>query len=159
MPGTRTLPSFPPPIPRAWPPASLPVKCLDALAKYFPWRLGGSAYLARFNKTISPLKGRGRLRTANQVYKGVISIFRVRQHAMGATVKRALSVLRLRAYNATFLQFQRLHKPAMRLAAFEWKHPPSSSFTHDSIGLRLHCPTIQPPIEQLSGRNCAPCPI
>ncbi len=59
-------------------------KVLNALAQNIPWLIGGSADLAKSNKTGLLFEGAGDFFTED--YKGRNIHFGVREHAMGAAV-------------------------------------------------------------------------
>jgi transketolase len=126
-------------------------KVLNAIAKNYPWLIGGSADLAHSNKTNLTFEGAGDF-FAGQ-YGGRNLHFGVREHGMGATVN-GMSVSRLRAFGATFFNFSDYMRASMRLAAL-MKTPSIFIFTHDSIGLGEDGPTHQP-IEQLAGLRAMP---
>jgi transketolase len=126
-------------------------KVLNAIAKNFPWLIGGSADLAHSNKTNLTFDGAGDFLAGE--YNGRNLHFGVREHAMGAIVN-GMSVSRLRAYGATFFNFSDYMRASMRLAAL-METPSIFIFTHDSIGLGEDGPTHQP-IEQLAGLRAIP---
>ena len=126
-------------------------KVLNAIAKNFPWLIGGSADLAHSNKTNLTFDGAGDF-FAGQ-YKGRNLHFGVREHGMGAIVN-GINVSRLRAFGATFFNFSDYMRASMRLAAL-METPSIFIFTHDSIGLGEDGPTHQP-IEQLAGLRAMP---
>ena len=126
-------------------------KVLNAIAKNFPWLIGGSADLAHSNKTNLTFEGAGDFFPGE--YKGRNLHFGVREHGMGAIVN-GMSVSRLRAFGATFFNFSDYMRASMRLAAL-METPSIFIFTHDSIGLGEDGPTHQP-IEQLAGLRAMP---
>ena len=126
-------------------------KVLNAIAKNFPWLIGGSADLAHSNKTNLTFEGAGDFFAGE--YKGRNLHFGVREHGMGAIVN-GMNVSRLRAFGATFFNFSDYMKASMRLAAL-METPSIFIFTHDSIGLGEDGPTHQP-IEQLAGLRAMP---
>ena len=71
-----------------------------------PWLIGGSADLAKSNKTNLTFEGAGDFQAGN--YGGRNMHFGVREHAMGAAAEwhGSLETARLRRH---VLQFQRLH--------------------------------------------------
>ena len=73
-------------------------KTLKALAKNIPWLIGGSADLAKSNKTNLTFEGAGDF-YPNQ-YRGRNIHFGVREHAMGAIVN-GMTLSKLRAFSAT----------------------------------------------------------
>ena len=126
-------------------------KTLNALAKNIPWLIGGSADLAKSNKTNLTFDGAGEF-LPNE-YRGRNLHFGVREHAMGAMVN-GMTLSKLRAYSSTFFNFSDYMRPAMRLGAL-MEIPAIYIFTHDSIGLGEDGPTHQP-IEQLASLRAMP---
>jgi transketolase len=126
-------------------------KTLNALAKNIPWLMGGSADLAKSNKTNLTFEGAGEF-YPNQ-YRGRNVHFGVREHAMGAIVN-GMTISKLRAFSATFFNFSDYMRPAMRLGAL-MEIPAIYIFTHDSIGVGEDGPTHQP-VEQLASLRAMP---
>ncbi len=126
-------------------------KTLNALAKNIPWLIGGSADLAKSNKTNLTFDGAGEF-YPNQ-YRGRNIHFGVREHAMGAIVN-GMTLSKLRAFSATFFNFSDYMRPSMRLGAL-MEIPSIYIFTHDSIGVGEDGPTHQP-IEQLASLRAMP---
>ena len=126
-------------------------KVLNKLAENIPWLVGGSADLAKSNKTNLTFPGAGDF-YPNQ-YKGRNIHFGVREHAMGAAVN-GMAFCKLRAFSATFFNFSDYMRPAMRLGAL-MEAPTLYIFTHDSIGVGEDGPTHQP-IEQLAAFRAMP---
>jgi transketolase len=126
-------------------------KALNAIAKHFPWLLGGAADLAPSTKTNLTFEGAGEFEAGH--YGGRNLHFGIREHAMGA-VLNGLALSKLRVYGSTFLIFSDYMKPAIRLSALMGL-PVITIFTHDSIGLGEDGPTHQP-IEQLVGLRAIP---
>jgi transketolase len=124
-------------------------KTVNALAKNIPWLVGGSADLAKSNKT--NLDGAGEYLPGE--YAGRNVHYGVREHAMGAAMS-GMAECRLRPYGGTFFNFCDYMKPAVRLAAL-MELPVIYVFTHDSIGLGEDGPTHQP-IEQLASLRAMP---
>jgi transketolase len=124
-------------------------KTVNALAKNIPWLIGGSADLAKSNKT--NLDGAGEFLPGE--YAGRNVHYGVREHAMGAAMS-GLAECRLRPFGGTFFNFCDYVKPAVRLAAL-MELPVIYVFTHDSIGLGEDGPTHQP-IEQLASLRAMP---
>src|SRR5262249_38556283 len=120
-------------------------KVLNALAKNIPWLVGGSADLAKSNKTNLMFDGAGDF-YPNE-YRGRNVHFGVREHAMGAIVN-GMTLSKLRSFSATFFNFSDYMRPAMRLGAL-MEIPAIYIFTHDSVGVGEDGPTHQP-IEQLA---------
>ena len=119
-------------------------KAINALAKNYPWMLGGSADLSPSTKTNLVFEGAGSFEA--EKYGGRNLHFGIREHAMGA-VANGLALCNLRAYGSTFLIFSDYMKPPIRLSAI-MELPTVFVFTHDSIGVGEDGPTHQP-IEQL----------
>jgi transketolase len=124
-------------------------KTVNALAKNIPWLVGGSADLAKSNKT--NLDGAGEYLPGE--YAGRNAHYGVREHAMGAAMS-GMAECRLRPFGGTFFNFCDYMKPAVRLAAL-MELPVIYVFTHDSIGLGEDGPTHQP-IEQLASLRAMP---
>ncbi len=106
-------------------------KTLNALAKNIPWLIGGSADLAKSNKTNLEFPGAGEFFAGE--YAGRNLHFGVREHAMGAALS-GMALSKLRPFAGTFFNFSDYLRPAMRLAAL-MEAPVIYVFTHDSIGL------------------------
>jgi len=126
-------------------------KVLNALAQNIPWLVGGSADLAKSNKTNLVFEGAGDFFTNE--FKGRNIHFGVREHGMGAAVN-GLTLSGLRGFSATFFNFSDYMRPSMRLAAL-MEIPVLFIFTHDSIGVGEDGPTHQP-IEQLAAFRAMP---
>jgi len=126
-------------------------KTLNTLAKNIPWLIGGSADLAKSNKTNLTFEGAGDF-YPNQ-YRGRNIHFGVREHAMGAIVN-GMTLSKLRAFSATFFNFSDYMRASMRLGAL-MDIPSIYIFTHDSIGVGEDGPTHQP-IEQLASLRAMP---
>jgi transketolase len=126
-------------------------KTLNVLAKNIPWLVGGSADLAKSNKTNLTFDGAGEF-YPNE-YRGRNVHFGVREHAMGAMVN-GMVLSKLRAFSATFFNFSDYMRPSMRLGAL-MEIPAIYIFTHDSIGLGEDGPTHQP-VEQLASLRAMP---
>jgi transketolase len=126
-------------------------KTVNALAKNIPWLIGGSADLAKSNKTNLEFPGAGDFLPAE--YKGRNLHYGVREHAMGAAMN-GMAISKLRPFGGTFFNFSDYVKPAVRLGAL-MEQPVIYVFTHDSIGLGEDGPTHQP-IEQLAGLRAMP---
>ena len=121
-----------------------PRKVLNAIAKHYPWLIGGAADLAPSTKTSLTFEGAGDFEADK--YGGRNLHFGIREHAMGAVVN-GLALSKLRAYGSTFLIFSDYMKPPIRLSAL-MELPVIFVFTHDSIGVGEDGPTHQP-VEQL----------
>jgi transketolase len=126
-------------------------KTLNALAKNIPWLIGGSADLAKSNKTNLTFEGAGEFYP--EQYRGRNVHFGVREHAMGAIVN-GMTLSKLRAFSATFFNFSDYMRPSMRLGAL-MEIPAMYIFTHDSIGVGEDGPTHQP-IEQVASLRAMP---
>jgi transketolase len=126
-------------------------KVLNALAQNIPWLVGGSADLAKSNKTNLLFEGAGDFFTDE--YKGRNIHFGVREHGMGAAVN-GLTLTGLRGFSATFFNFSDYMRASMRLAAL-MEIPVLFIFTHDSIGVGEDGPTHQP-VEQLAAFRAMP---
>ncbi len=126
-------------------------KTVNALAKNIPWLIGGSADLAKSNKTNLEFPGAGDFLPGE--YAGRNLHYGVREHAMGATMN-GMAISRLRPFGGTFFNFSDYVKPAIRLAAV-MEVPVIYVFTHDSIGVGEDGPTHQP-IEQLAALRAMP---
>ena len=126
-------------------------KTLNVLARNIPWLVGGSADLAKSNKTNLTFEGAGEF-YPNE-YRGRNIHFGVREHAMGAIVN-GMTLCKLRSYSATFFNFSDYMRPSMRLGAL-MEIPAIYIFTHDSIGLGEDGPTHQP-VEQLASLRAMP---
>jgi transketolase len=126
-------------------------KVLNVLAQNIPWLIGGSADLAKSNKTGLLFEGAGDFFTGE--YKGRNIHFGVREHAMGAAVN-GIALTGPRAFSATFFNFSDYMRASMRLGAL-MEINPIYIFTHDSIGVGEDGPTHQP-IEQLASWRAMP---
>ena len=146
----KDLPSFPVD-PKGMATRESSGKTLNALAKNIPWLVGGSADLAKSNKTKLTFDGAGDFYPDQ--YRGRNIHFGVREHAMGAIVN-GMTLSKLRAFSATFFNFSDYMRPSMRLGAL-MEIPAIYIFTHDSIGVGEDGPTHQP-IEQLASLRAMP---
>ena len=146
----KDLPSFPAD-PKGMATRESSGKTLNALAKNIPWLVGGSADLAKSNKTNLTFDGAGDF-YPNQ-YRGRNVHFGVREHAMGAIVN-GMTLSKLRSFSATFFNFSDYMRASMRLGAL-MEIPSLYIFTHDSIGVGEDGPTHQP-IEQLASLRAMP---
>jgi transketolase len=126
-------------------------KVLNALAQNIPWLMGGSADLAKSNKTNLTFQGAGDFFPATPGGRNIY--FGVREHGMGAEAN-GMTATGLRAFCATFFNFSDYMRASMRLAALA-ELPVLFIFTHDSIGLGEDGPTHQP-IEQLAALRAMP---
>jgi transketolase len=146
----KNLPSFPAD-PKGMATRESSGKVLNALAQNIPWLVGGSADLAKSNKTNLLFEGAGDFFTGE--FKGRNIHFGVREHGMGAAVN-GLTLSGLRGFSATFFNFSDYMRASMRLAAL-MEIPVLFIFTHDSIGVGEDGPTHQP-IEQLAAFRAMP---
>ncbi len=126
-------------------------KVLNALAQNIPWLVGGSADLAKSNKTNLTFEGADDFFPVE--FKGRNVHFGVREHGMGAAVN-GMTLTGLRAFSATFFNFSDYMRASMRLAAL-MEIPVMFIFTHDSIGVGEDGPTHQP-VEQLAAFRAMP---
>jgi len=126
-------------------------KAVNALGKNIPWLIGGSADLAKSNKTNLEFPGAGDFLPGE--YAGRNLHYGVREHAMGSAMN-GMAISRLRPFGGTFFNFSDYLKPAIRLAAL-MEIPVIYVFTHDSIGVGEDGPTHQP-IEQLAALRAMP---
>jgi transketolase len=126
-------------------------KVLNALAQNIPWLVGGSADLAKSNKTNLVFEGAGDF--FPDEYAGRNVHFGVREHGMGA-ITNGLTLSTLRGFCATFFNFSDYMRASMRLAAL-MEIPVLFIFTHDSIGVGEDGPTHQP-VEQLASLRAMP---
>jgi transketolase len=146
----KNLPSFPAD-PKGMATRESSGKTLNALAASIPWLIGGSADLAKSNKTNLTFEGAGDF--FPDAYHGRNIHFGVREHAMGAIVN-GMTLSKLRAFSATFFNFSDYMRPSMRLGAL-MEIPALYIFTHDSIGVGEDGPTHQP-VEQLAAYRAMP---
>lgn len=126
-------------------------KVLNVLAQNIPWLVGGSADLAKSNKTNLVFEGAGDFFPGE--YGGRNIHFGVREHGMGA-ITNGITLSTLRGFCATFFNFSDYMRASMRLAAL-MENPVLFIFTHDSIGVGEDGPTHEP-IEQLAAFRAMP---
>jgi transketolase len=126
-------------------------KVLNVLAQNIPWLVGGSADLAKSNKTNLTFEGAGEFFTNEFTGRNVH--FGVREHGMGAATN-GMTLTLLRGFCATFFNFTDYMRASMRLAAL-MEIPVLFIFTHDSIGVGEDGPTHQP-VEQLAAFRAMP---
>ena len=146
----KNLPSFPAD-PKGMATRESSGKVLNVLAQNIPWMVGGSADLAKSNKTNLTFEGAGDFFPME--FKGRNVHFGVREHGMGAAAN-GMTLTGLRAFAATFFNFSDYMRASMRLAAL-MEIPVMFIFTHDSIGLGEDGPTHQP-VEQLAAFRAMP---
>jgi transketolase len=126
-------------------------KVLNVLAQNIPYLVGGSADLAKSNKTNLTFEGADEFFPVH--FEGRNVHFGVREHGMGAAAN-GMCLSGLRSFSATFFNFSDYMRASMRLAAL-MEIPVLFIFTHDSIGLGEDGPTHQP-IEQLAAFRAMP---
>jgi transketolase len=126
-------------------------KVLNAIARRYPWLIGGAADLAPSTKTRLTAADAGEFESSN--YAGRNLHFGIREHAMGA-ILNGIALSKVRAYGSGFLIFSDYMKPPVRLAAL-MEIPVIYVFTHDSIGVGEDGPTHQP-VEQLIALRAIP---
>jgi transketolase len=126
-------------------------KALNAIARHYPWLVGGSADLAPSTKTRLTFEAAGDFEA--EKYGGRNLHFGIREHAMGA-ILNGIALTKIRAYGSSFLTFSDYMKPPIRLSAL-MELPVIYIFTHDSIGLGQDGPTHQP-VEQLIALRSIP---
>ncbi len=125
-------------------------KVLNAIAKYIPTMIGGSADLSESNNTY--LHGMGDFLADNPTGRNIH--YGVREHAMGTILNGMAYHGGVLPYGGTFLIFSDYMRPAIRVAAMSGLKV-IYVFTHDSIGLGEDGPTHQP-IEQLCSLRLIP---
>jgi transketolase len=123
---------------------------INAIAKYIPTLIGGSADLSPSTDTL--IKESTYFEPEN--YSGRNFHFGVREHSMGGILNGLALTKGIIPYGATFLVFSDYMRPSIRLAALMGIRP-IFIFTHDSIGLGEDGPTHQP-IEQLMALRAIP---
>jgi transketolase len=126
-------------------------KVLNAVAKAVPWVVGGSADLAKSNKSKLTFDGAGDFQADSRGGRNVN--FGVREHGMGAIIN-GMALSGLRSFGAGFLIFSDYGRAAIRLGAII-QIPVFYVFTHDSIGVGEDGPTHQP-IEQINSLRMIP---
>jgi transketolase len=155
-----------------WTPSDKPIAtraaggaALNALAKYLPNIVGGSADLNP--STDTAMKGFGDFQPAESEGPGTLGAvggewgyagrnvaFGVREHAMGAAVNGLAAHGGVLPFSATFFVFSDYMKPAIRLGALS-RLKAVYVFTHDSVGVGEDGPTHEP-VEQLAGVRAIP---
>jgi transketolase len=123
---------------------------LNALAKKYPWLVGGSADLAPSTLTRLTFEGAGDF---SRKEAGRNFHFGIREHAMAAALN-GMALSKLRAYGSGFFVFADYCRPPIRLASI-MEIPVIHVFTHDSIGVGEDGPTHQP-IEHLASLRAIP---
>jgi len=117
---------------------------LNALAKNYPWLIGGSADLAPSTLTRLTFEGAGDFgphECGRNLHYGI------REHAMAAAMN-SIALSKVRNYGSGFFVFADYCRPPIRLASI-MEIPVIHIFTHDSIGVGEDGPTHQP-IEHLA---------
>jgi transketolase len=123
---------------------------LNALAKKYPWLVGGSADLSP--STLTNLKFEGAGDFSRKEF-GRNFHFGIREHAMAAALN-GMALSKLRVYGSGFFVFADYCRPPIRLASI-MEIPVIHIFTHDSIGVGEDGPTHQP-IEHLASLRAIP---
>ena len=123
--------------------------CIQAVAKFVPALIGGSADLSGSDCTT--IEGAGAIKRGD--FSGRNIKYGVREFAM-AGIANGLTTLHLRPFTGTFLCFSDYMRNAIRLASLS-KHPTIFVFTHDSIFLGEDGPTHQP-VEHVASLRAMP---
>ncbi len=123
---------------------------INAIAKYLPTLIGGSADLEPSNNTY--IKESTNFSAENR--SGRNFHFGIREHAMGGILNGMALYGGLIPYGGTFLIFSDYMRPSIRLASLSGVRP-IYIFTHDSVGLGEDGPTHQP-IEHLAALRAIP---
>ncbi|MGB5530789.1 MAG: transketolase, partial [Ignavibacteriaceae bacterium] len=125
-------------------------KAINAIAKYLPTLIGGSADLEPSNNTY--IKDSEKFSAENRSGKNFH--FGIREHGMGGILNGMALYGGVIPYGGTFLVFSDYMRPSMRLASLSGLRP-IYIFTHDSVGLGEDGPTHQP-IEHLASLRAIP---
>lgn len=125
-------------------------KAINAVAKYMPTLIAGSADLGESNNTT--IEDAGLFEADNP--RGRTMAYGVREHAMVAAVNGITLHGGCKAFSGTFMVFSDYCKPSLRLSAI-MEIPSIYVFTHDSVGLGEDGPTHQP-IEHLMALRAVP---
>ena len=123
---------------------------INAIAKYLPTLIGGSADLEPSNNTY--IKESEKFSAENR--SGRNFHFGIREHGMGGILNGMALYGGVIPYGGTFLVFSDYMRPSIRLASLSGVRP-IYIFTHDSIGLGEDGPTHQP-IEHLASLRAIP---
>jgi transketolase len=125
-------------------------KVINAIAKYLPNLIGGSADLNPSTNTY--------IKESTSISKGDYAgrniHFGIREHGMTSILNGMALYGSIIPYGATFLVFSDYLRPALRLASLSHIKP-VLVFTHDSIGLGEDGPTHQP-VEHLASLRAIP---
>jgi transketolase len=124
---------------------------LNAIAKNYPWLIGGSADLAPSTLTRLTFEGAGDFE--RETPGGRNLHFGIREHAMTAALN-GIALSKVRTYGSGFFVFSDYARPSIRLSAI-MELPVIHIFTHDSIGVGEDGPTHQP-IEHLASLRAIP---
>jgi transketolase len=124
---------------------------LNALARYVPWLIGGSADLTPSTKTHLSFDGAGDFQPDDRAGRNLH--YGIREHA-AAAISNGLALTKVRPFWSTFLIFSDYARGAIRLSAL-MEIPVVHIFTHDSIGVGEDGPTHQP-VEQLASLRAMP---
>lgn len=125
-------------------------KVLNAIAKYIPTMIGGSADL--FESTNTYLHGLGDFQADNPLGRNIH--YGVREHAMGAIMNGMAYHGGILPYGGTFLVFSDYMRPTIRLAAMAGLQV-IYVFSHDSLWIGEDGPTHQA-VEHLSSLRLIP---
>jgi transketolase len=123
---------------------------INAIAKYLPTLIGGSADLEPSNNTY--IKESEKFSAENRSGKNFH--FGIREHGMGGILNGMALYGGVIPYGGTFLVFSDYMRPSIRLASLSGVRP-IYIFTHDSVGLGEDGPTHQP-IEHLASLRAIP---
>ncbi len=123
---------------------------LNAIAKHYPWLVGGSADLAPSTLTRLTFEGAGDFGKGTT---GRNLHFGIREHAMAAAMN-GMALSKVRPYGSGFFVFSDYARPSIRLSSI-MEIPVIHIFTHDSIGVGEDGPTHQP-IEHLASLRAIP---
>jgi transketolase len=123
---------------------------INAIAKYLPTLIGGSADLEPSNNTY--IKESGKFSAENR--SGRNFHFGIREHGMGGILNGMALYGGVIPYGGTFMVFSDYMRPSIRLASLSGVRP-IYIFTHDSVGLGEDGPTHQP-IEHLASLRAIP---
>jgi transketolase len=125
-------------------------KVINAVAKYLPTLIGGSADLEPSNNTY--IKDSEKFSAENR--SGRNFHFGIREHGMSGILNGMALYGGVIPYGGTFMVFSDYMRPSIRLASLSGVRP-IYVFTHDSVGLGEDGPTHQP-IEHLASLRAIP---